>query len=388
MLASILSTIPFHFSEPVRSPSLCDRNVTNGITITTDYINYTMQDVIIALRCGVKMKVPKIVQYGNAISYKENVFITRVTYSFYNSNSDELFRALSEVKENITDKAINIMHEELQNFIKNKSFGRVPTNFVISIDYPVHLNDIIKNGGLVYSNEGDVIVSTRTLEETPMHPFTRESRYLSQIKEHAAKHKSKEIQFSIKIIDNHASMSVKFYNIGNKVYKVVPYSDLTMEEGIYFSGDEPVKSIHQSEGKVVMQHPLEAATTLGLFSTIEDALTSGDPAVLRKNMLAELEHENLMAKKTIEANKIAYEQFKIDIEKEKKLWDMSIDLVNAARDKLIKDQEREAGMEELRIKGKYEKESHARKNTTEILKFIPAAVAAISTIFSIAKKFA
>jgi hypothetical protein len=382
MLASILSTFPtYHSVAEAAEQQHTGRTLTDGIEVSYEYLNFTAQEIVISLRCGLKLRIPAIYDMRNLTNDRRFRFVIRATYKVYMGTQDELHRCTTEATDE-SSQTVLIMreHVKLQERIHRN------TNFISIIDYPVYLEDLKKNGGCVYSADGDVMVSVAGFENTPFHPFSKESNNIESIKQHIDIDKKHEIQFMVKIIDNHCATSAKFYNIGNNVYKVVPYCDNTQEEGIYFIGSSPVKSVKQNESKVIERHPLTAALSLGLFSTIEDAMCFGDPALQRKGALAEYEHKNLISKKELEASKMEFEKEKLEMEKEKRLWEAAIDRDRLFREVADREREQRRLEEELEMKSRYEKQSYSRKNTSEIIKFIPAILAAATAVAVVVRK--
>ena len=237
-------------------------------------------------------------------------------------------------------------------------------------------------------------------------------------------------------------MQDRFIALANKVFTIRAKTDNRRKPGLYMTTTE--RDLENHERTRVVQHVYEHSemeSALNIYKTPEEALAGGDLKTVRKEQLAELEHKTTVLKSENDAMRAEMEKAKAKREEEarereamlrerehvhkteilsmstmlekvqaqNKLTSEAMDEIKhrsrmtsdaleeerAARQATLKElhsireHSRKAELAELQAKheikslerkDKYDQRSTERKDTSEIIKFLPAVLLGIGTL--------
>ena len=352
---------------------------TCGITATRTYINNTGVDITVAERNGIKQTVE------SNITSNEKEFIAKTTYNI----SQDSYKNLSVLFTTVHDTDTTDLSVFKKAFIASNENAPIVGNSatIISTESSVTLDELIKAGSNLYLVEADVLVSTGTIKTAGSHPFSDTSLFNTSLDNILLENKS-SFALQIDIVDNDKVVGNRFIKILNEVRTIIPCKCTRRTNGVFVvtreSGhvDAPTRELHTHT------FSLDSLESVGLYKTKEEALTGGDIRLGKAEDLAKLEHDNLMLKKelqlektridaTISENKIAMEKFETELRRESLIRDREhkIELDRMALDKAVNDNRLDSNRQQT--KDHYEDRSHQRKDSSEVIKYLPAAVIGI-----------
>jgi len=175
----------------------------------------------------------------------------------------------------------------------------------------------------------------------------------------------------LELIDNENNIKSRYIYVAKQLLEIPVRKDPNRPSGVYFTkaAYDRVNDVHINPEFYSYE---DSEKELGLYKTKEEANTGGNPELINKNLLAEKEKELVDAKHRLESivsnNKERINQLETELELKKK--------ETAA----IKEE-----YEEKKIKRTdyYEERSSVRKDSNEIVKFIPAVIAGAVAAFAI-----
>lgn len=255
----------------------------------------------------------------------------------------------------------------------------------LRLDYPVTAAELDAHGGSLYYHELDVVLSTaKNAEDVPPHPFSAEWLNEQLVADRAEHLKEAGFGYALTMVDSARRHGVRFTNIAGKVYKILAVTDWHRRDGIYVVSPPPAQGAYDAWGPSTRFFSFEEAEKeLGLFKTIEEAATMGDLAVALKRELADKEHAVVVAKRdlselqarhSVESALQAREIENLKAQHER-------DKLEMERTKALEEQERQ------RLKEYYEQRSQTRKDSSEMLKMVPAVIIAVAAILGVIKAF-
>ena len=329
--------------------------------------------------------------HGNTIMVKDTYTIDRRLsgglYEYYKAalNAGSLKEGTAEFM--FASTLVNQYMEETIAAREDRTRGArsAPVRILtVIIDYIIELNDI-NDGGFYYDSKTDVVFSICTAYCENAHPhFNNIISINCGIPNHE---EVSGLYSSITIIDNEDRYKDRFLMIGKKTHKVSITTNMNKESGVYFTVYE--KILNQEDLRIISEEFLtvdEARDKIGLYSTIEEALTDGD-------IKSKYEKEITELKQNFEKTK--YENAKELIEREAILKAKEA----IQRDTQFKMDERKAEIEResLELKNKmdsikgyredyYSERSTVRKDNSEIIKYLPSIIAGVLAIWLVIEK--
>lgn len=391
-------------------PTDNEDNSAGPISFRKCYLNYLSFDVTVVERNGVRQRIEKV--YNN---YKKD-FIVRTYYyirpTAYES-MEELFSMIDDSKDNDLKQIKEVFY---MKFTNNRIGG-----MTIIIDSVITASAFKQSGGSVYYSLQDILISSLPLSECPAHPFNPSAIPSDKFKDIINDDES--IGFNFELIDNDEKYGARYINIAKHVYILRPKKDLVRKDGIYVTSLE--RNLSVPRGRVPVQKWYDfdnCENTIGLFRTHEDCVSGGDIKTLRKEVLNKLEYDFSLEKLSLERenHELKQQNIKLDQESKERIAELNnheqqrkeefsklkheIDLKEIKQKQETADIERKYQLEavELSFRNKslevdldrqraitkdyYENRSHARKDTSEWVKFIPAIISGCLAIFAIFMK--
>lgn len=251
------------------------------------------------------------------------------------------------------------------------------------LKYSLSLELFEKNSYGVYINELDLCISRADSHYTYLHPYSEEGLALAE--RIVGSHSS--LEFRIEIVDSKRQLGDRWVNINGMVYHISAMSDTTRQDAVYIIAR---CGVHKSQ---LTSYALdEADEKLNLFRTRQEAIELG-----QSREVAERQHQALMANLKREADEAQanFVREKQEMEQETLRLKQQLDktkLNTTSSEEIFKQQlaalqhreaqfEIERTREQARMKDYYELRSHERKDSSEMIKWLPTAIVALAAIW-------
>lgn len=283
------------------------------------------------------------------------------------------------------------MRQHMQKVVLRNWSSESPVSSRYSVEAmsSLSLTTLLDNDGIVYLEEHDIVVMYGLTEREATsihHPYTLVGYATKSFEQINDKFIRKgDFTFNIRIVDNHNTFGSHWILIEDQAYCIVACSDNEVTDGIYvtysknlLSGNGPCKLFTDrfdfNDG--------EKLPIYKLYATEQEALLGRRDVQIEeaKVKLAEIDAK----RKTAENNYQKTLQEKENLEREAVLRFVKH---KQEMDKLVKENERMQREHELYLhKQSGEISSVNRKNTAEIIKYVPAMITAITCAVAMFKK--
>lgn len=267
------------------------------------------------------------------------------------------------------------------------------------LDFFVALSDVEDNGGGIYLEDLDRVVSTLNGPHIPLHPHSEVAVRNRLVEEDDTINRVASFGLSLRIVDSRGAFGDRYVNIHGQVYKVPSVRESTLPDGVYLTSSGPV------EGEVRYTKPVskrysfeEADQELKLYRTVEAARTYGDEIAQRERELKEWgvslkEKEQKLRDEKIQRD-YEFEKLKQQLDREqaeeesiRKQQEARAQQRMAQLKEEIAELEHKRNVEMLQRKDVYETRSMERKESQEMVKFLPAVVTGALALFVAFAKF-
>lgn len=385
-LMKIINALPTHFGDVTITPVGPNDAARFGdpIKISTTYINNLYVPVTIAQRSGLKFTLP---QTGDL---RDNRLIMRTQYDI---NSEPILNDFKRLLNTVGEHDVGEL-KVLRQLITLKLYGDGKQNkgknyphAALILDYPITQDQLLNYGGSIYYQEMDDVVSLLPWEDAPAHPYSVQGKNTRLIETTGNGHTPLGFGYSVELVDNRGRFGVRYLNIGHEVHLVPTCCDYERRDGVYVITNRAVEGETGIPLREVKHYPFEGAEQLGLFRTFEEALHSGDTSLARKQEIASLEHEIVMQKQALQKAKNEHELTLLEREKEAKILEMEREVHARKLEEMRLESEHKLRMERERTKAFYEDRSYDRKDSNEMLKFLPTVMVGIGSILMAVKAF-
>lgn len=344
--------------------------VTNGVVPPVEMIEYfvnrTTKPLCISLRNGVRYVLKPTLGFGD--SHLQIQMVHRVTVEA----KESLREYLLGIDEDCSEE-VSLFKDHFKN---DRTLGHSYSATLMVLEYQVQYADILAAGGEVYYHEADVMISLSDIQHASPHPYSAEGRLAGMARAAPVNFDRSNFGLCMEIIDNTGHTPVKFINFLDRIYRVEPKKDPSRRDGLYiYSHQETVGKTSQNKPKTKF-FALEGLEfeKHGLFGTHGDAKVRGDHTSSRKVELAQLEHENSRVKLEAQREKAGFELREMRLKHE-------LTETERKANKLLTELEQERArtehlmtLERLRYKDEFEQRSLQRKDTSELMKSLPAIV--------------
>ena len=346
---------------------------TPAFNITYSFINTTIWDVVITDQLNASWEVkssPNTMDDGYVEIRKQyDVRDNRVSLLNISMDSGDQSDSLNAIIDHFKRKGENSRY--------------LITKDSIILSYKVYARDLQKNSSVNVTELGYVVtVRNAITNRLPVNPISVLGREISN----TVTEQERGFVFSVDIVDPYGKLGEMFINIGGVVSRVRVIRNPNYEsEGIYISRSvEP--TLDNPTGYARTKFELDDYSKAQLFSTPALALSHGD-------VLARMKEEHELS---IQQMKFQHEQFKLDSEKTKlqhveKLQELESE-VKLEHNKQVKlktdleDLKMQKEKEFMALKHQMEMRSLDRKDSSEIMKWIPALVVSAGAIMVALKK--
>lgn len=369
--------------------------ITNlGFETHVNYINGLPYPIVVSLRNGLSLTIPPLNQNWQTspdfvvlVRYRFAKGVKIDTHRLLDVLSDGASNETKALKEAISEARVNVVHNGHECILR----------------YTIDTRTFEEHRGALYVHELDIALSLDDPETPVYHPESVRGRELQQQNE-----KDVGLVYQLCINDTEQRYGKRWANIGGRVLPVRVIEDHTRKEGVYVT----ITGHYGLSKTEEIYYTFESASAeLMLFSTESEAKTLGNMAEERKREFENLQHEqrvltmkmeeahktrihelemqlaqqkqekadreNKMAK-TIAKLKKAEAKFAYKLEKEAKRLEKEAKRRDAqlAREKA----ERESRM--LGVRDYYEHRSYDRKDSSEIVKWLPALAVGAGVLVS------
>lgn len=341
------------------------------------FINNTEYDLVVSNRADLPVFVPK--PTINKDNVPKNLMLVR-RYRFKNNTSTKrTLDLIKEFKRKYTldeNEELNIVEQVLQNNIS----GNVACKYIdVVIRYSMDLSDI-REHNKVYDRKTDLLVSLYDSSCVSPHPFGKSGKAMDEYSDYITNKKGAGI--FIEVIDNESIVRSRYMYIANKIVEFSPIKDENKESGIYCT-----HLSHDQYGNIIIDPVIldfDDGEKIGLYKNKESAYAGGNTEERFKLDKLELERELIdsksrLQKDTEELERIKQESQRLKLEVDKQKLEVEKQKHEFDKIKIEKDEKL------LKANEEYEHRSLDRKETHEIIKFIPAFITGMVTIFLLMK---
>lgn len=344
-----------------------------AFNITYSFINTTIWDVVITdqLNASWEVKSSPSPMGDGYVEIRKQYDVRDPRVSLLNismdsgDNSDTLQALINHFKLN---------KESNRYFITNNS---------IVLSYKVYARDLQKISSVNVAELGYVVTLRQAINDRlPINPNSVLGKELFN----TIAEQERGFVFTVDIVDPYGKLGEMFINIGGVVSKVKVIRNLNYEkEGIYISRSvQP--TLDNPSGYDRQRFELDKHADVPIFATPALAHSHGD-------VLARLKEEHEINVQTL---KYEHEQFKLESEKVKlrhaeqlQTLESTVKLEQARQAKLksdLEDVKMQKEKEMMALKHEMDMRSLDRKDSSEILKWIPALVVSAGAIMVALKK--
>lgn len=290
-------------------------------------------------------------------------------------------------------KTPNSMRQQAHRAVLNNWTGAPPTSSRYSVEMlsGLSLQILTDNDGVVYLEEFDLLVMYGLTEEEMdkiHHPYSLPGyaiKSYEQVRKENPNIRKGDFTFNIRIVDNNDSYGSRWILIDDIPFCIVPCKDERVTDGIY---------VTYSKNTLNGNGPQKLLT---------DRIDFKDSANLPHYKLYESQQEALLAKRSVhieEAKARISELESKTATAETNLWKVQQERENLEREAQIRKQRHEHDMEKLKSEHQKMLKDHdlymeknisamlsnGRKNTIEIIKYVPVVISAVTCMMALIKK--
>lgn len=322
---------------------------------TVSYYNHLTDDVTVVGRDGIPFRIP-------SSGRRDNTVQVRVTYSIDSSiqvdpNSVFYHHGSNTAEGKALKSAIAAMEE-------NPTHGKK----TFSLNYTVTRDDIVRNGGILYLAELDLVINATKEEWKALHPYSDAATRYQLIEAETNVNNTERFGYSLYIVSNDGRFKDKYVNIGGCVYRVPSTKNQSLRDGVYLCSTGPVENDATTPMPIALHYEFEAARDkLKLYDSAEEAEKLGDQLAEREKEIKELQVKFRELEHELKIERMEFEQ---EIEEKKREYER----ISMERQREHSGLEHERAMRGMRDKEYYETRSLARKDSSEVVKFIPSII--------------
>lgn len=259
------------------------------------YINDSDIDITVTHRNNLGVTIFKPL---NVMSNNKR-FIIRKCYQFRNPD------VITSTETNINNYSVvfgGSNHELMliREIIRRNRENNYRCHYVdINIDYVINVSDL-KEESVLYDKELDLVIAAGNYSTNFPHPFSTEGQGVTEYLDYINNKKGTGI--FVEIVDNESLIKSRYIYAAKQLIELSVVKDPNKPSGVYFTklSNNRLDDVHITPKKYTFN---EAEAALGIYKTIEEAMSGGDPEQVNKKELAELNALLLEQKKRLaEAN--------------------------------------------------------------------------------------
>lgn len=338
-----------------------------------DFINNLGREVIVLDRRGFEYRIaprPYVQETSLGFSILETLVMKEnVSLTFSEKENDE---QIVEYRKHVLDA---ITEDKIHQRSTRKAL----------IEVRVTMNDLKQNRGAVYIKEHDIVLFYPNYDGVVVHPATV-SKVINGYE--FLERNLSEFRFGIKINDPHNRIGTRYINISGVIHDIVPERNPSMAEGVVVSS-----SSAQTQGEYthVPMSIDDFLTKVKTYKTVEEAIHYGNLEEIEKHRraseLEELKHNNTVAQEESKLTNIITQQeldlIKADLARTQQHAKEQETKHKAELERLafLADEEKHRReFESLQRKAYYDERSYDRKDSSELIKFLPFILGAGLTL--------
>lgn len=373
--------VPSHEISNVSIPDERDAALQSSYEITRRFINGTQRPITVIERNNLQVTFPP------QMLGTFQGFIIRVVISLtreVNVNTSRL--------SNGTSAADKVIAEVFRNGYTRRVGGRTQFQY----DYHVSPEDIESNGGSLYLTDLDVVVSNLNPDRPdlfPNHPYSEASIHSTMLEEDSGVNTVGSFGYSLRIIDSNHIFGERYININKQVFRIPVIDDSTLKDGVYLTSSGPATGRRGYVPPTTKRYTFEEADeSLGLYQTMEEARTLGDVFSEKEREFQEYKLQNKRDEEELRKQKTQreaeFDRQKHELERQKAQDQAEVDRGKRQleeRERALKEEmsrwEHERQMESIRRKDWAEERSTQRKDSSEMVKYLPAIFTGVLALF-------
>jgi len=348
--------------------------------VRTAPLNFTSQDLTIGYRNGLKINLPKQWDPDH-----QSQLVVRTELIISNLVEINLNHLLSVVDEQCSSE-MKLIKAKIQLPDSSNPYRREFESTIITLDYSISIPELKSFGGSVYFHDLDLMISQLPVEEAPDHPYSERGMARQQCIDVNRHHN--RFGFSIEIVDNQGAIGERYINVGGQVSRIPATVNFKKMDGIYISWNQSVKGrLDKPDTQVRCFEPAIADAEFRLFKTYGEALSYGNGDEARKKELADIEFQTASIKARAAAEKAELDRKNQQLDFDLKQLQHQFDMLKAERDEILSQQSHRMEIEKQKIRDYYESRSYDRKDSSEVVKFLPAIITGVGAIILAIKAF-
>ena len=341
----------------------------HDVKIEIDYVNNLGVDIVVLDRRGIEFHIPS----------RFNPSSKQLDFRIY-----EMFHLQEGVslRFNEHERDADIVKLQ-QNFLDSLNYDskaqRMTRKSLVTTS--VKLNDLRDGNNSVYVKEYDIVIYIARPGYTVLHPAT-----VSQVINGFNLNKTKvnDFEFNIRINDPNNKIGNRWINISGLIYQIIPSRDATQLEGVVVTTSSSdlngefvhvPMSIEDFKEKVKTYQSYEEAETFGNLEHMTKTQADRELEQLKHNnsvQVEKLKGETAMHKSQSEESKFNLELANNELKQQEIRHKKELELIQARLDQEKHSRE----FESLQRKSYYEERSYDRKDSSELIKFLPMIIGA------------
>ncbi len=374
------------FGEPTLNPAGTNRYLQHKRYLDTSLslLNFTNQDLTIGYRNGLVLTLPR------QVDSEQRCLVIQTELRFPTLLEINATHLLSVLEEHCSAEL------RLVNIVLRPPKQRTPNNpyqtdvyggVNLTIEYSISIAELKQFGGSVYFNDVDLMISQLPQEKAPFHPY---SEMGMRHAEHTdlRKYGGGKFGFSVEIIDNQGAIGDRYLNFGGSVSVITATINPRKLDGIYINWNNSVKGrLDAPEANGHRYTAEQADAEFHLFRNFADAQRNGNGDLSRQEELTKLEHTNSLLKLELQTEKTKAERMTAELDAKLKALTFQQETLAKERQASVDKQNHLLEAERQKMRDHYESRSYERKDTSEVVKVLPAIIIGIGAIFMAVRAF-
>lgn len=337
---------------------------------TIDFISYSRHQIVILDRQNIPVIIPPAPVGTN---FSDPRIELRIRYSFFGITNINSLKTNIEYFNNII-KGTGNDRKHIYDAVTASNYDVISKHLVVTVVRSIPERDI-ETARALFDESSGFLFTMENQHFCCVHPESPEGKMFI---DHSDYVKSRPNGLLIEIVDNEKFIKERFTFACNRVIHIPAIIDPNRPSGIWVS---EVRDVGQTTSRIENScYTLEEASTLfGLYATIEEAQTAGNPELISKAVTQE--NQRTIEKLKQETERLKTEAGIDEIERKKNFQALELDLKQKVL--LLENEARDRTSEMLKMKEELEKRKLARddyydsrhsdrKDTSEMIKFIPA----------------
>lgn len=245
------------------------------------YINYLPYDIVVVEANGFRHTVPKNSKMG------KTGFIVRTIYTIgFPMVSKSVF--LNNGYRGLPSDDVALIANVAELNVDRSQFNKI----TVGIDRVVLSDDLDRVSGNMYLVDADIVISTLAYEKAPGHP-----RAMGTVSENffdqtlTANTNGLSFGIGVEMVNRKHGAEPMYTYVANTVRRIPVCKTKTKPEGFYVTTLE-LDLDGESRQKLISNfYQLEQANSIGVYKSVDEALTSGNIKMLREEEITKLKHE-------------------------------------------------------------------------------------------------